>query len=122
MTQKTPFDIPDSVRDVAGKSVDQAREAYRNFAEASRKAQDFIERATGSAQAQAKTIQEKSLQYADENMKSGFALAEKLLKAKDFQETLEIQATFARQQVEAYTRQAEELSRLISEAAKKARG
>lgn len=120
MTQKTPFDIPDSVRDMAGKSVDQARTAYDGFAEATRKAQDFMERASGGAQSQAKGIHAQILKFADDNMKSGFALAEKLLVAKDFQESLEIQATFARQQMEAYSHQAKELSRMVAEATKKA--
>lgn len=119
MTDK-PFDIPKSMRDAAEQSVNQAKSAYDQFIDASRKAQEMVEKSQGSMLAAAKEVQQKSLAFAAENAQAGFDLAEKLIKAKDFQETLEIQATFARQQMEAYSRQARELSTMMRNAGEKA--
>lgn len=118
MTDKS-FEIPKSVRDAAEQSVDQAKTAYDQFLEASLKAQEMVEKSHGSMLNSAKEIQQKSLSFAAENTKAGFDLAEKLVKAKDFQETLEIQATFARQQMEAYSRQARELGAMMAATGKK---
>jgi phasin len=119
MTDK-PFEIPKSMRDAAEQSVTQAKSAYDQFIDASRQAQTMVEKSQGSMLNAAKEIQQKSLSFAAENAQAGFALAEKLIRAKDFQETLEIQATFARQQMEAYSRQARELTSMMAEAGKKA--
>ena len=40
MNQPMDFEIPATVRDLASKSVDQAREAYNRFLEAARQAHD----------------------------------------------------------------------------------
>lgn len=114
------FEIPKSMRDAAEQSVNQARSAYEQFIDASRKAQEMVEKSQGSMLTSAREIQQKSLAFATENAQAGFDLAEKLVRAKDFQETLEIQATFARQRMEAYSRQARELTSMMSEASKKA--
>jgi phasin len=116
----TPFEIPKSMRDAAEQSVTQAKSAYDQFIDASRQAQDMVEKSQGSMLTAAKDIQQKSLAFAAENAQAGFSLAEKLIRAKDFQETLEIQATFARQQMEAYSRQARELTTMMADASKKA--
>ena len=44
--QRTPFDIPEQMRDVADKSVDQARKAFDQFMDATQKA---VAKAEGSA-------------------------------------------------------------------------
>lgn len=119
MTEK-PFEIPESMRNVAEQSVNQAKSAYDQFMDASRKAQEMVEQSQGSMLGVAKEIQQKSMAYAAENTQAGFDLAEKLVKAKDFQEAIEIQSSFARQQMEAYSRQAQELTRMMADAAGKA--
>lgn len=122
MTDKTNFEIPESVRQIAEQSLDQAKDAYGQLMDASRKAQDMVEQSSGAVAESAKDVQKKALNYAESNMKAGFDLAEKLVKAKDFQEALEIQSTFARQQMTTYSQQAQELSQLLSDTAKKAQG
>jgi len=60
------------------------------------------------------------MQYAEANVQASFDLAERLVKAKDLQEVMEIQTQFARQQMESYTQQAQEISRMMAEAAQNA--
>lgn len=119
MTEKPPFEIPQPVRDMAEQNLDQAKDAYGQFMEASRKAQDMMAQSSDAVASGAKEVQQTAVKYTEENMKSAFELADKLVRANDFQEALEIQGNFARQQMEAFSRQAQELTSLMAEAAKK---
>lgn len=114
------FEIPGSMRDMAEKSVDQAKSAYDQFMDASRKAQSMVAQSSGTVLESSKEIQQKAQSFAEQNMKAGFDLAEKLIKAKDFSEALELQSNFAQRQMETYSRQAQELTTAMAEAAKKA--
>ncbi len=118
MTDKS-FEIPESMRDVAEQSVTQAKSVYDQLMDASRKVQEMMEQSSGAMFSSAKEIHQTALKYAEQNMQAGFTLADKLLKAKDVKEALEIQSAFARDQMTAYSNQAQELSKLMSDAAKK---
>ena len=118
MAEKS-FEIPESMRDVAEQGVTQAKSVYDQLMEASRKVQEMMEQSSGAMFSSAKEIHQQALKYAEQNMQAGFTLADKLLKAKDIKEALEIQSAFARDQMTAYSSQAQELSKLMSEAAKK---
>ncbi len=119
MSDKT-FEIPGSMRDMAEQSVDQAKSAYDQFMEASRQAQTMAEQSSGAVMDSAREIQTKAQVFTEQNMKAGFELAEKLVAAKDFKEALELQSSFAQKQMEAYSRQAQELTAAIADVAKKA--
>jgi phasin len=114
MASNSEFEIPEAVREMAEKGVEQARRAYDQFLEQSRKAQDMVTRSSAAMGASAKEIHAKALQYTEENMKSGFDLADKLSKAKSVREALELQAEYARHQMEIYTRQARELTAMMT--------
>ncbi len=120
MNQTPNFEIPESVRDIAEKSVDQAQEACNRLMETARKAQGVAAKSSEAMTSGAKELQEKVFGYAESNMEQSFKLANELVKAKDLQEALEIQNNFARQQMETYAEQAQELSQLMAKAAKKA--
>ena len=120
MNDASNFDIPAPVRQMAEKSVEQTKEAYDRLMEAARQAQGMFANSTNMMGIGGKEIQEKTMQYAEANVQASFDLAERLVKAKDLQEVMEIQTQYARQQMEAYTQQAQEISRLMAEAAQKA--
>lgn len=115
-----PFEIPKSMRDAAEQSINQAKSAYDQFMDTSRKAQEMAEKSQGSMLSTAREIQQKSLAFASENTQAGFELAEKLVKARDFQEAMTIQSSFARQQMETYSSQAQVLTQMMAAAGKKA--
>lgn len=120
MNNAVNFEIPASVRQLAEKTVEQSKEAYERFIEAARQAQSMFASSGDVMGSGAKEIQDKAIQYAEANIQAGFDVAERLVKARDLKEILDIQATFARQQMETYTRQAQEITRLMAQAAQKA--
>lgn len=119
MTEKTPFEIPESMREMAEKGVEQAKQAYDQLMDANKKSQAMLAQSSDAVGGSAKEFQSKAVQIAETNLKSGFDLADKLVKAKDLQEAFEIQSSYARQQMSAYSKQAQELSELLAKAAAK---
>lgn len=120
MNDATNFDIPAPVRQMAEKSVEQTKEAYDRMMDAARQAQGMFANSTNVMGVGTKEIQEKTMQYAEANVQANFDLAERLVKAKDLQEVMEIQSQFARQQMETYSQQAQEISKLMAQAAQSA--
>ena len=121
MSDKSPFEMPQAMRQMAEQSLEQAKQAYNQVMDASRKAQDMIEQSSDTMTSSAKEVQKRAIEYAESNMRAGFDLANKLVLAKDMMEALQIQGTYTRQQMEAYTRQVQELAGLMTEAAKKSK-
>jgi phasin len=119
-TQTIDFEIPASVREIAAKSVEQAKDAYNRFVDATRQAQDIAARSAEVFTTGAREMNERALQYAEANVQAGFEAANRLVKAKDIKEALDIQSQFARRQFETYTQQAQELSRIVAVTAQKA--
>ncbi|MFT4078486.1 phasin family protein [Rhodomicrobium lacus] len=119
MTQPLDFEIPSSVRDLAAKSVEQTREAYNRFIEAARQANDVVLKSSDVFANGAREINEKAVKFTEANLQAQFELAQRLVHAKDIKEALDIQNQFARQQVEAYAQQAQELTRLVAQSAQK---
>ena len=120
MNQPMGFEIPATVRDLASKSVDQAREAYNRFLEAARQAHDVVTKSTDVITSGAREINEKAVRYTEANLQANFDLAQRLVHAKDLKEALDIQSQFARQQMETFAHQAQELTRLVAQSAQKA--
>ena len=120
MNQTLEFEIPASVRDLASKSVDQAREAYNRFIEAARQAHDVVMKSSDVITTGAREINQKAVKYTEANLQANFELAQRLVHAKDIKEALDIQNQFARQQMETFAHQAQELTRLVAQSAQKA--
>ena len=120
MNQPMDFEIPATVRDLASKSVDQAREAYNRFLEAARQAHDVVTKSTDVITNGAREINEKAVRYTEANLQANFELAQRLVHAKDLKEVLDIQSQFARRQMETFAHQAQELTRLVAQSAQKA--
>jgi phasin len=120
MNQTLDFEIPASVRDLASKSVDQAHEAYNRFIEAARQAHDVVMKSSDVITSSAREINEKAVKYIEANLQANFELAQRLVHAKDIKEALDIQNQFARQQMETFAHQAQELTRLVAQSAQKA--
>ena len=121
MAQNQQFEIPGALRDIAERNVDQAQQAYSQFLDVTRKAQDMVARSSAAMTAGMRDVQERALRYTADNMEASFAFARDLARVRDITEALELQQSFARKQMETYTSQAQELSRLMASAAEKAR-
>ena len=117
MPEQQDFPIPQHLRDLAEKNVEQARAAYGQLMEAMTQAVRAWSTAPSTVMASGfKVVQERATQFAKENADAGFALANELAKAKDLQDILRLQSNFAQTQMQSYARQAQELGGLMAEA------
>lgn len=120
MYEKPQLEIPEAVRQMAERNLEQARAAYNQFVDSMRQAQDLISRSSGAMTESLLQLQQKTLRFAEENMEAGFAMAGELARARDLKEYFEIQSRHAQKQMQAYAQQAQELGRMLAEAAQRA--
>lgn len=120
MFEKTSMEIPPAVRELAEKNIEQARSAYKQFVDMAQKAQDLMAKSQGDLTKSALDLQAKAMRYAEQNVDASFRFASDLAHARDLQEYAAIQARYAQTQVQTYTQQAQDLGRLLTEAAQKA--
>ncbi len=111
------YEIPSEMRDLAEKSVDQARKAFEGFVNAAQRAAGQADTTANSVQSNAKSIGTKAMGFAEQNVRSAFDLAQKLVRAKDLQEVLSLQTDYARNQMTTIQDQAKELGTIVQSAA-----
>lgn len=119
MAQTPPFEIPPQLRELAERNVEQARSAYSQFMDAMTKAAGMWTSAmpANDMTSNFKVVQERAVRFAKQNAEAGFEMASEIAAAKDLQDILAIQARYAQTQMQAYGLQAQELARLMSDAA-----
>jgi hypothetical protein len=116
---ENPFEMPQQLRELAEKNIEQARAAYAQFMDAMTQAVSSWSTAPSNARTSAfNDVQQLGIRFAKENAQAGFKLASDLANAKDVQGVLALQSRFAQTQVVAYAHQAQELGRLIGDAVK----
>jgi phasin len=118
-TNQTPnYEVPAEMRDFAEKSVEQARKAMDGFISAAQKTVDTFEGSANTVQASAKDATRKTFSYAEQNIAAAFDLAQRMVRAKDMQEAMQIQAEFVRSQFEAMQTQMKEFGSMAQSAMK----
>ena len=120
MAASDRFEVPPELRTFAERSVEQARQAFDGFIAAAHQAMSAFEGQAETARKGARDVSEKAVTFAERNMTSAFAFAHDLVRARDLQEVLRLQADYIRHQMEALTEQARELGESTSKAAKDA--
>jgi phasin len=113
------MDIPEPVRQMAERNVEQSRAAYTQFSDMAKRAQEMVTKSSGTMTQTAIDIQSKAMRFAEQNVEAGFTLASELAKARDMKEYFEIQTKHAQRQMQAYANQAQELGRIMTDAAQK---
>jgi phasin len=103
------YEIPNEMRDFADKSVDQARKAFDGFLDAAYKASNALETQAASAHDNMRTVAGAAVSFAEHNMTASFTYAQKLVRATSVEEVLKIQTEFAKAQIEALTKQVQEM-------------
>ena len=106
------FEVPTEMRDFAEKSVEQARKAIDGFMGAAQKTVDTFEGSATTVQSSAKDMTRKTFAYAEQNISAAFDMAQKMVRAKDMQEAMQVQAEFVRQQFESMQAQMREIGAL----------
>lgn len=117
-------DMPDSVRNIMKASIDQARKAFDTFIGASQKTMSSFEGSHTAAGDALKQLNDKIAEFTRMNADANFSLAMKLADAKQISDVIEIQNQHARELMETYTKQLEELrdltTRLVKDSAQTA--
>jgi hypothetical protein len=118
MAQNQPFEIPQQLRELAERNIEQARTAYGQFMDAMSHATGMWMAAVPSNEMTSgfKVVQERAIRFAKQNAEACFALASELANAKDIQDVLAIQSRYAQTQMQACALQTQELGRLMAEA------
>ena len=109
MNPAEQFQIPPEMRAFAEKSVEQAKQAFEGYLAAAHRTVSAFEGQAESARKGAKDVGEKAMGFAEQNIASTFDFAQKLVRARDLQELLELQASYIRTQMETLAAQAKEL-------------
>ena len=121
MPQDTPtYEIPTEMRDFAEKSVEQARKAFDGFMGAAQRTVDTLENSASSVQANTTDLTRKTFSYAEQNISAAFEHAQRLVRAKDVQEAMQLQAEFVRNQFAALQEQMRDFGSMAQAAAQNA--
>ena len=114
MSSTPNYEVPAEMRDFAEKSVDQARKAFESFVGAARKTADTMQGSAEVARSSAQSVSARGFEYAEQN--AAFDFAKKLVRTKDMQEAVQLQAEFVRSQFAAMQSQAKDMGSMASSA------
>ena len=106
--------IPESVRALAEKTVDQTREAYDSSIDAFDASVMTFEKSFDAAGQGAAVFNRKIIDISRRNLDASFDLAKSLASAKSLADVVDVQTAFWRKQFGALTAQAEEVRELSS--------
>lgn len=121
MFGKVPgFEIPQEMRSFAEKSVEQAKTAFDNYISQASKAMSAVESQTDAATSGARDVGRQALGFAEENVAAAFAFAEKLVRARDPQEIMQLQSEFAKQTMQKLADQSKVMGEQMQTAAREA--
>ena len=117
-----PFAFPKEMRELTEKNIEQAQAAFGQFSDAMSQAMSMWTQAVPANDVTSgfALVQERAMHYAKQNAEAGMALASEIAKAKDVQELLALQTSFAQKQMQSYARQTQELGRLMTDATQEA--
>jgi phasin len=113
--------VPPEMRAFAEKSVDEAKRAFEAYMDAATKALSAAGGSSGAMQEGARELGRKAMGFAEDNVAASFAFAEKLVRAKDPQEVMRLQAEFVAAQMQNLAEQAKALGSTAADAIREAR-
>ena len=127
-TQLPPFpgavfpgvEAPAAFRDMAEKSLSQAKDNYEKMKSAAEEATGVLEDTYATASKGAADYALKMIEMARENSNAAFDFAVELLGAKTFSDFVEISSAHARKQFESMSEQTKELASLAQKVATEA--
>jgi len=119
---RTPFQIPEQMRDVADRSVQEAKKAVEQFLDASQKAVANAEGSVRSLQEGAADINRQAMAFVEENMAASFDLAQRLVRARTVEEVASIQQEFMSRQMAKFAEQGKQIGEMAGRASANAAG
>ena len=109
----SPFEVPAELRDLADRSVEQARKAFEGFLSVAQRAAGAAGDAATTTQSSSKSLGAHVLFYTGQNVSAAFDQAHKLVRAKDPQEAIALQSEYLKAQLAAFQEQAKELGAVM---------
>lgn len=106
------LEVPAAFREIAEKSVTQARDTYEKFKEAAENANGAMESFYSTASRGANDVSWKFVEIARINTNAAFDLANRLIGVKTVPEAVELLADHGRKQFEVLSSQVKELAEL----------
>ena len=105
----TNVELPKSVRDLVKASIEQAKQAFDTFVSTNDKTWKSLENSSLATTMSLRSLNEKIADITRKNADSNFQLAIELSEAKDMAHALELQNLHARNQMETFSAQLEEI-------------
>jgi phasin len=106
------LEIPAAFREMAEKSVSQAKESYEKMKTAAEEATDVLEESFATASKGASDYGLKMIETSRQNTNAAFDFVSDLMAVKSFSEMVELSTSYTRKQFEAVTAQGKELTAL----------
>jgi phasin len=106
------LEVPAAFREIAEKSVSQAKESWEKMKAVTEEATDVLEDSYATASKGAADYNLKLIEIARANTNAYFDFATELFSVKSLSEVVELSTTHARQQFETVTAQTKELAAL----------
>lgn len=105
-------ETPSKVREIAEKSVEQARGAVGTLLGAARSAAEAVQNATKTGESPEGQAVARGFGFAEQNISAIFDFAQKLVRAPDLKQAVQMQADFVREQADTMAKQVDELRSL----------
>ncbi len=122
MKQPTHFEIPEQLRQATERSMEQAKQAFEQFLDATHKAVATAEGSAKSLGEGAADVQRQALAFAEENIAASFELAQNIARARTVEEVSALQQEFAQKRMSAAVEQGKQIGGMASRAAETAAG
>jgi|SRR5262245_22085379 len=106
------IEVPAAFRELAERSVTQARDGYERMKAVAEDATDVLEDTYASASKGATDYTLKTIEIARANTNAAFDFATQLLTVKSLSEAIELTSAHTRQQLDAFIEQSKELAAL----------
>jgi phasin len=118
--QRTPFEIPDQIRDMADRSVEQARKAIGQYLDATQQAVANAEGSARTVRDSAADVSRQALAFVEENVSTSFDFAHRVLQARTVEEIAALQREFLAKQMASLTEQGKSIGEMAGRATSEA--
>ncbi|WP_439571993.1 phasin family protein [Phreatobacter sp.] len=107
--EPAPYAIPIEMREFADRSVEQARRAFEGFVGAAQRTVEAMEQSSGAMQTGARETSLMAIGIAEANVAASLAFAQRMVRASDMMEMMQIQSEFLQSQMQVMQAQARDL-------------
>jgi len=116
------IEVPPAFRELAERSVTQARDGYERMKAVAEEATDILEDTYATASKGTTDYTLKTIEIARANTNAAFDFASQLLTVKSLSEAVELTSTHTRKQLDAFIEQSKELTALAQRVATETSG